>query len=266
MKSGTWKRSTGKSSTGAYFFRRSSLAVLAMASAALIQIPASAYAFETTFAASLDIAAHPYASHLNTPAPAISSGENREDLFHVSNADVGAGAENFIDSMATRALEFLGNTTMSQEQKKSSFRNLLNESFDLDTIGRFVLGRHWKTATTQQRSEYLTLFRKMVVEVYAKRFSDYKGQKFETRGHRTDGDKDTVVTSYIVPGDGPEVQVDWRVRYKGGRYQIVDVIVEGVSMSVTQRSDFSAVIQRGGGDVQVLLAHLRTNTGNSNQQ
>lgn len=243
----------------AYLFRQSSLVVLVLTATAMMQAPTKAYAFDATSTATLEAISHPYALNMNTPAPAVSQGDNREDLFKVSAGDVGAGAESFIESMATRALGFLGSTSMSQEQKKSSFKNLLNDSFDLETIGRFVLGRYWKTSTAQQRTEYLGLFRKMVVEVYAKRFGDYKGQKFETRGHRADGDKDTIVTSYIVPGDGPEIQVDWRVRYKGGRYQIVDVIVEGVSMSVTQRSDFSAVIQRGGGDMQVLIAHLRNN-------
>lgn len=215
----------------------------------------TAAAFDTLSSALSDIT-HPYAAEMNLPTPAVSSSEERQELFQVSASDVGAGAENFIDNMAKRALDFLGGAS-SQDQKTASFRKLLNDSFDLDTIGRFVLGRYWKTSTAQQRDEYQKLFRQMVVDVYAKRFGDYKGQKFETRGHRADGEKDTIVTSFIIPAEGPEVQVDWRVRYKNGRYQIVDVIVEGVSMSVTQRSEFAAVIQRGGGDVQVLLAHLR---------
>ena len=168
-----------------------------------------------------------------------------------------SGAQSFIDNMAGRAIEFLGNSSMSQTAKKQQFEKLLRESFDMDTIGRFALGRYWKTATDAQKREYMSLFRRMIVEVYSGRFSDYKGQKFETRGSRPEGEKDTLVTSFIIPGDGPEIQVDWRVRHKDGRYRIVDVIVEGVSMSVTQRSDFAAVIQRGGGDIGVLLSHLR---------
>ena len=50
------------------------------------------------------------------------------------------------------------------------------------------------------------------------------------------------------------------MRYKDGKYKVIDIIVEGVSMSVTQRSDFSSVIQRGGGNVQVLIDHLREKT------
>lgn len=237
-----------KKGTYAYLARHTAMIVMASGIAGLLYSSTSAYAFNTmtiitdTPAFSLD--------------HAVSNDQSHDDLYKASAGDMGTGAESFIGSMATRALEFLGSNA-DQEAKKASFRGLLNDSFDLETIGRFALGRYWKTSSAQQRTEYLVLFRKMVVEVYAKRFGDYKGQKFETRGHRIDGDKDTIVTSYIIPGDGPEVQVDWRVRYKNGRYQIVDVIVEGVSMSVTQRSDFAAVIQRGGGDIQVLLAHLR---------
>jgi phospholipid transport system substrate-binding protein len=174
-----------------------------------------------------------------------------------ADANMGKGAQNFIDNMATRGIEFLGNPKMDEGAKKKEFAKLLRDSFDMETIGRFALGTSWRRMTEAQRKEYLGLFREMVINVYSARFSDYKGQKFETRSNRTIDDKDTLVTSFIVPADGPEVQVDWRVRYKDGRYRVIDVIVEGVSMSVTQRSDFAAVIQRGGGDVQVLLAHLR---------
>ena len=76
-------------------------------------------------------------------------------------------------------------------------------------------------------------------------------------GFRDDGKKDILVNSYIVPKGGSKVKVDWRVREKNGKMKIIDVIIEGVSMSLTQRSDFSSVIQRGGGKIEVLLEHLR---------
>lgn len=171
---------------------------------------------------------------------------------------VDKGAEKFINSMANRALDFLDDDSMTHDQKRSEFRKLLQDSFDMSTIGRFSLGRYWRVSTAEQRREYQSLFKEMVIDVYSDRFGEYTGETFETRGFRADGEKDTIVNSFIVPDAGPEVQVDWRVRYKNGRYQVVDVIVEGVSMSVTQRSDFASVIQRGGGDVEVLLSHLKS--------
>jgi phospholipid transport system substrate-binding protein len=170
---------------------------------------------------------------------------------------IAEGAKNFIASMGDRGINFLGNQSMSVEAKKAEFRNLLNQSFDMNTIARFSLGTYWKSATPAQQKEYMKLFNEMIVKVYSKRFSDYKGQKFEVKSARKENDKDSIVTSYIVPADGPQVQVDWRVRNKGGAYRVVDIIVEGVSMSQTQRADFASVINRGGGNVDVLLNHLR---------
>jgi phospholipid transport system substrate-binding protein len=98
----------------------------------------------------------------------------------------------------------------------------------------------------------------MVIDVYTGRFSDYKGQKFEVTTARSIGNNDTLVSSQIIPTDGGEnIQVDWRVRNKGNGFKIVDVYVAGVSMGVTQRSDFSSVIQKGGGSVDVLINHLK---------
>ncbi|MBN8520742.1 MAG: ABC transporter substrate-binding protein [Alphaproteobacteria bacterium] len=174
-----------------------------------------------------------------------------------ANDQIGKGAQNFIDGMGQRAIGFLGNSSLSISQKQSEFRKLLRSSFDMKTIGRFALGRNWNVATPDQQREYQMLFEDMVVDVYSNRFNDYKGQKFDVQSFRRDGDKDTMVTSYIVPDAGEKIQVDWRVRYKDSTYKIVDVIIEGVSMSVTQRSDFASVIQRGGGSIQVLLSHLR---------
>lgn len=172
------------------------------------------------------------------------------------------GAENFVDSMAGRAIAFLGNDAMSQQQKRASFRKLLEDSFDMATIGRFALGTYWRSASESQRAEYQKQFKVMVVNVYSERFSEYTNQTFRTTGSRPDGDKDVIVSSLIESPEGkPPVKVDWRVRNKDGRYKIVDVLVEGVSMSLTQRSDFSSVIQAGGGNVQVLLDHLKKKNG-----
>jgi phospholipid transport system substrate-binding protein len=172
-----------------------------------------------------------------------------------------SGAESFVASMAKRALDFLSNAQQTQAQKTESFRRLLEDNYDMEAIGRFTLGRYWKTATPAQQAEFQKLFRNYVVAMYSQRFSEYKGQKFEVTSSRADGATDTIVTSKVLPSDGgQEVQVDWRVRQAGGRFRVVDVVVAGVSMSVTQRSDFASVIQQGGGNVDALLNSLKNKT------
>ncbi len=166
-------------------------------------------------------------------------------------------AKKFVARVAKNGIGFLGNSEMTEARRATNFRELLQNSFDMKTIARFALGRYWRSATDKQKKEYLSLFQDMIVEVYSRRFSDYNGQEVTVTKARGTGKSDVMVTSFIVSEDSPDIQVDWRVREKKGSYKIVDIIVEGVSMSLTQRSDFSSVIQRGGGKISVLLEHLR---------
>lgn len=186
-----------------------------------------------------------------------SSAFQKDFLVEVSARPDGAKAQKFISDMGDKAISFLSNSSLSQTQKEHEFRKLLTNHFDMNTIGRFALGKNWRDASPAQQKEYQRLFKDMVVEVYASRFNEYQGEGFDVASFKDAGSKDVLVTSYIVPAGGQKVQVDWRVRNKNGDYKIIDVIIEGVSMSLTQRSDFSSVIQRGGGDFEALLAHLR---------
>ena len=183
---------------------------------------------------------------------------NRSSSFVSVSTERSKQAEKFINMMASDAISFLGDIDLSHETKQERFRKLLTRSFDMSTIGRFALGRYWRVSSAEQRKEYQKLFEDMVVDVYSRRFAEYDGQNLEIRGSREDEKGDVVVNSFIVPEVGnQEIKVDWRVRKKGGEFKVIDVMVEGVSMALTQRSDFSSVIQRGGGEVSVLLAHLR---------
>ena len=181
------------------------------------------------------------------PAQAAETATNNEQL-----------ALNFVKDTAEKGLTFLSKPNSTEAEKKAEFQKLLNGSFDMESIGRFTLGRYWNVATPAQQKEYQALFRQMIVNVYTQRFGDYKGQKFEVKSARPVGNDDVLVSSFIVPTDGSDnIQVDWRVRNRGGSTKIVDVLVAGVSMSVTQRSDFSSVIQRGGGKLEVLIDYLK---------
>ncbi len=183
--------------------------------------------------------------------------QHQHSIIPVAGQTNGDQAKSMIDKMGKKAISFLSNESLSLSGKEKKFRQLLRTSFDMGTIGRFALARNWKVATQGEKKEYQRLFESLVVKVYSSRFNDYKGEGFDVVSFRDAGKKDVLVTSYIVPASGSKVKIDWRVRNKNGQYKIIDVIIEGVSMSVTQRSDFASVIQRGGGKVEVLLAHLR---------
>jgi len=189
----------------------------------------------------------------------ISPQADTKGAYTLINSNVEESAAAFIANLEKRGVGFLKDSSLSDEQRTEAFSDLLKDNFDMKTIGRFALGRYWKTTSPEQRKEYLQLFENMVIAVYSRRFSDYNGQALEIISTREKGKSDAIVSSYIVPESGPKIKIDWRVREgKNKKIKVIDVIVEGVSMSLTQRSDFASVIQRGGGKIDVLLDHLKT--------
>jgi phospholipid transport system substrate-binding protein len=107
------------------------------------------------------------------------------------------------------------------------------------------------------------LFEEYVVFVYTARLSNFGGQDFKIRGSRSDGDGVVVSTDVFSPGGSSPLKIDWRLVSDNGTYKINDVIVEGVSMLVTQRSEFASVVQRNGGQVRGLLAMMREKTASA---
>ena len=102
------------------------------------------------------------------------------------------------------------------------------------------------------------LFEALVVKTYSDRFALYTGEGFQVTGVRPESEKDYVVTSEITHPDGSQpTEVDWRVRKKESKLGIIDVVIEGVSLSVTQRQEYASIIQRDGGQINGLLALMR---------
>ncbi|MBE0531898.1 MAG: ABC transporter substrate-binding protein [Rhodospirillales bacterium] len=172
--------------------------------------------------------------------------------------DADARAGEFIESLADKAISSLTEKDASREQRLIRFRDLLDEHFAVDTIGRWVLGRHWNDATEAERKEYLSLFEDLIVVTYVDRFNSYSGEKLAVSRTVPATGGDLLVNSQITrPAGGEPLDVAWRVRDYEGQLKIVDVIVAGVSMGQTQRSEFTSVIRRAGGQVEGLLSKLR---------
>ena len=183
----------------------------------------------------------------------------------------------FVLALGEKTIDVIKEPESSPDQRKRHVRELLSEYFDLDTIGRFVLGRHWRAATPAQRRQYGTLFRAFILESYAVRFEalretifarsgDDAGRVFEAlrvriiQVRRVNERDSLVTTEFGLPGVAP-LHVGYRVRAGNGALKIVDVIVEGLSLLITRRSEFAAVVKRHG--VAGLLDRLRAQGANA---
>lgn len=169
-------------------------------------------------------------------------------------------AAGFIEKLGTEAINTFAKKDLPRPQAMDRFKDLLHRGFDVQYIGRWVLGRFWNQANPQQQQEYQNLFERLIVRTYADRFIEYSGVTFKVMGSRAETDTDTMVNTQIIRPDGPPIAVDWRVRKRDATYKIIDVVVEGVSMGVTQRQEFASVIQSNGGRIEGLLQALRQKT------
>ena len=183
-------------------------------------------------------------------------------LAPIAQANSTDAATGHVRTLGDKAITALGNAkTMSEADRDAEFRRLIKDGFDLALIGRFVMGVHWRRATDAEKAEYAPLFEDYVIKTYANRLTNYNDERFEVQSGKPDDDKDVIVASLIHRSEGAPVKVDWRVRISGDKPKIIDVIVEGASMAISQRSEFSSVIQNNGGQVAALIKLLRDKTG-----
>ena len=175
------------------------------------------------------------------------------------------GAVRFIESLGDKAISDLTGNNLSVEERETRFRALLHEHFDMPAINRLVLGRYWRVATEEEKAEFSRLFEEFLVKSYAVRFAGYSGESFEVLGGGDPRDGVVIVNSRIDRHGAEPIRLDWRVINGGDSMAIVDILVEGVSMAVTQRSDFASVIQSRGGKVAGLLDALRDKSGGDSQ-
>ena len=164
-------------------------------------------------------------------------------------------ARELIQVVGNEVLEILRDATLSDERKLDRLIELLDGPIDLDLVARLILGRHWRAASEAQRQEYLELFRGYALNFLASKLHLYRGQSYEVLDAQVINERDALVAMRILGNEGPPLKVDWRLREQDGTLMAIDVIVEGVSLIVTQRSEFGSVIERNG--FEGLLAELR---------
>ncbi|MEK0086107.1 MlaC/ttg2D family ABC transporter substrate-binding protein [Benzoatithermus flavus] len=172
------------------------------------------------------------------------------------------GAEAVIDRLTRKAVRILATTEVGSPQRKAGLRSLLEEGFDLPYLAQLAVGRAWRKLSAAERQDFIRIFTRWVLETQSARLSQYAGEEIVVTGSRPVGEGDTMVATRIQGGKLEQpIEVDWRVRERGGDDRIIDVVIEGVSMVVTYRNEFQAIVERGG--VEALKAELAARAGKS---
>ncbi len=176
-----------------------------------------------------------------------------------ASATTEAGAIQHIRVLGEQAFGALRRSNMPLEEREVILADILRQGFALPLIARFVLGRYWRPATPEQRDSYVDLFGRFVIKSYSKHLGGFAGSSFDIVGARPIGKSDFLVTTMLQRKSGSRFKAGWRVRLIEGEHKIIDVIIEGVSMAVSQRQEFGSVLRRNG--VERLLQILSAKVG-----
>ena len=167
----------------------------------------------------------------------------------------------YVMEMTTNAINTLTDKSISQNEKESQFGKLFDKNFDVPSISRFVLGKYWKQASLDQKKNFIKAFRNYVVKTYSSRFNEYSGEKLKLVNYENEKNpKIFLVHTILERQDAPVIKVDWRIGKKKDRFVILDIIIEGISLAITQRSEFVSVIDQNEGSIDQLISLLKERT------
>lgn len=140
--------------------------------------------------------------------------------------------------------------------KQQKLQVIIDRTVDVDGVARFCLGRFWRTASPGQQNQYLDLFHRVLMINITGKVGEYQGVSFVLGRTLAREGAISVASTVNRPGTAPS-KVDWLVSGETGSPRIIDVIAEGTSLRLTQRSDYAAYLAHNNNSVQALIDALR---------
>ena len=173
-------------------------------------------------------------------------------LLSLSTTPAGSGhaaddaeARTLIGQLEQEAVA-MASASVPMAEKERRFRQLLQSSFDLPGIARFILGRQWQAASPNQRTDFLRLFEDITVDTWVPRFRDYGGERLDITAIQPTDDEIMADTALHSPR-GPQRSISWRLNRTAAGLKVADIIVDGISMTVTLRSEYGSIMRQTGG-------------------
>lgn len=143
--------------------------------------------------------------------------------------------------------QVLANKGLPTDQRRKQIEEIVYAHFDFAILSKLVLARHWKELSPEQQQAFVDEFKRHLSMTYGKNVESYNDERAVITAVREEKQGDWTVKSKVVRKDAPEILVDYRLRLGDGRWQVIDVIIEGVSLVANFRSQFQEILGGGGG-------------------
>ena len=171
-----------------------------------------------------------------------------------AHADAGDAAMQFVKATGDKLVAVV-NAPGSASQKRSQMTQIIDSVVDVDSVARFCLGRFWRTASPEQQKRYIEAFHGVLVTSITSKLGEYQGVRINVSRATPDGEN-TKVASVVERPNSPPTNVQWLVSSAGGGQKIVDVIAEGTSMRLTQRSDYASYLAHNNNNIDSLISAM----------
>jgi phospholipid transport system substrate-binding protein len=168
-------------------------------------------------------------------------------------------ATSFIVNLGNAMVEIV-NAPGTLEEKKRRIQPLIDGAVDIPGLAQFCLGRYWRVANAQQQARFVDMFHQVLVNNIAGKIGEYQGVSFSPTTTTQREGMFLVGTLIRRPNQQPN-NVQWVVSTASGQPKIEDVVAEGTSLRVTQRSDYMAYLQRNNGNIEALLGAMQRMVG-----
>ena len=161
------------------------------------------------------------------------------------------------------AIAGLQSRDLSTIERRAALGDLLHQHIDIPGIARAVLGKTWRRTSTAQRGRYLEAFDGYMVGNLARYLAGTPGISLVVTGVAAGGKTDALVKTVISRADGARIKAIWRLRFGQAGPKVVDVLIDGISLVLTKRSEFAAVARRAGFDGLIDSLQVKTQLSRS---
>lgn len=186
-------------------------------------------------------------------------------LLFAGAALASGSARDVVITTTDGVIAVLKDNALSRDAKRERIEEVVYANVDFDTLSRLVMAKNWKTLTPEQQKEFEDEFKRHLSVTYSRNIDNYRNEGVKVIGEREEARGDRTVQTRVVRGDAGsnDILVDYRLREKDGRWYIIDVIVEGVSLVANFRSQFQDIISGSNPQQLITLLHEKNAKGES---
>ncbi len=160
------------------------------------------------------------------------------------------GAIEFVQGLASETIAVWSDSKLTEAERTLAFRDIFEQATDINLLARGMLGRHFRTATADQRARYMQAMSDYIIAEFDKRMTQIGFKELEVIGTKPASGRNghVFVRTEVQRDDGAPILADWRIRKKNGKFQIVNLEFEGINLMITNRDVFSAKVKDVGVD------------------